>query len=91
MSRAIVSVAGCKDIDRWRTVWGRCLMEATTILCFSRTSIELLQRAYPYLAQEKFLLQPHVVDYISPSRVRVDVRAPLNIGVVGTITEAKGA
>jgi glycosyltransferase involved in cell wall biosynthesis len=87
----IRSLVGCHDIDRWRTLWGRCLDEATTVLCFSRTSIDLLRRAYPYLAPDKFVLQPHTVDYLPEVPMRLPLDEPLNIGVVGIISEAKGA
>jgi glycosyltransferase involved in cell wall biosynthesis len=85
------SLVGCDDIDRWRTLWGRCLEEATTILCFSGASMELIRRAYPNLSADKFVVRPHAVDYLPKPKLRLSLDAPLNIGVVGMIPEAKGA
>jgi glycosyltransferase involved in cell wall biosynthesis len=81
----------CKDIDRWRSTWGRCLQEATTILCFSRSSIELLHRAYPSLDPDKVELQPHGVEEFSKSEFRPDFATELHIGIVGDISAPKGA
>jgi glycosyltransferase involved in cell wall biosynthesis len=85
------SLVGCDDIDRWRAVWGKCLEEATTVLCFSRSSQELVARAYPDLSRDKFVVRPHTVDYLRSRVVQVNLQRPLHIGVVGEITEAKGA
>ena len=87
----VSSLVDCDDIDRWRALWSRCLEEATTILCFSRSSAELLRRAYPNLSPDKFVVRPHVVDYLPKQKLRLDLDIPLNIGVVGMIAEAKGA
>jgi glycosyltransferase involved in cell wall biosynthesis len=85
------SLVGCDDIDRWRAVWGKCLEEATTVLCFSRSSQELVRRAYPNLSRDKFMVRPHAVDYLRSRAVQLNLQRPLHIGVVGEITEAKGA
>jgi glycosyltransferase involved in cell wall biosynthesis len=85
------SLVGCDDIDQWRAVWGTCLEEATTILCFSHSSQALVARAYPHLSQDKFMVRPHAVDCLRSRAVQVNLQEPLHIGVVGEITEAKGA
>jgi len=81
----------CDDIDQWRAVWGKCLEAATTILCFSQSSQALVARAYPDLSRDKFVVQPHAVDYLHSRAVQLHLQRPLHIGVVGEITEAKGA
>jgi len=85
------AIAGCDDIDRWRAVWGDCLREATSVLCFSGSSRDLVARAYPNLGQDKFVVQPHVVDYLERHALPSNLHRPLHIGVVGEITKAKGA
>ncbi|MGB9859780.1 MAG: glycosyltransferase, partial [Moorellaceae bacterium] len=81
----------CRDIDLWRRAWGACLRYADRILCFSRSSVDLLRLAYPDLDEEKFEVRPHTVDYLPRRCVTLDYGSPLNIGIVGRITEHKGA
>ncbi|PYM12633.1 MAG: hypothetical protein DMD81_23460 [Candidatus Rokuibacteriota bacterium] len=88
---AVRALGGGTDIDRWRAAWGRCLEEATTVLCFSEASRALMTRAYPRLGRDKFVIRPHAVDELPRRLVHVNGEAPLHIGVVGEITEAKGA
>ncbi|WP_180371655.1 glycosyltransferase [Neomoorella thermoacetica] len=81
----------CRNITEWRNAWGICLHEADTILCFSRSSVNLLMRAYPDLDETKFEIRPHSVEYLPRRDVFLDYQTPLNIGVVGRIAEHKGA
>jgi len=86
------SLVACSDIDRWRTVWGECLADATTILCFSRSSRDLVERAYPDLRPDAWVIQPHAPSPLSPTaRAPAPLDRPLHIGVVGEITRQKGA
>lgn len=79
------------EMAPWRALWGRCLMAADEVRCFSGSTRELLLRAYPSLAPERLTVVPHKVDYV-PSRLpRFDPRAPLTIGIVGEISMQKGA
>ena len=80
-----------EDIDQWREVWGRCLVEANRILCFSRSSIDLLARAYPHLESSKITFRPHTIDEFPKTKVRLSMNGPLHIGIVGEISIAKGA
>src|SRR5439155_1022176 len=79
------------DIDRWRAAWGRCLQQATTILCFSESSRQLLVRAYPAVSRDAYVVEPHAVDDLPRRIARTNRHAPLHIGVVGEITQPKGA
>ncbi|MFC1955010.1 FkbM family methyltransferase [Chloroflexota bacterium] len=83
-------LARYKDIDEWRATWGYCLKEATRILCFSKSSVELVTRAYPDLDPAKFEVKPHNVDYLD-AKAHVRLGSRLNIGVVGNLSEHKGA
>jgi glycosyltransferase involved in cell wall biosynthesis len=85
------SLVGCDDIDRWRAAWGRCLQQATTILCFSESSRQLLVRAYPAVSRDAYVVEPHAVDDLPRRIARTNRHAPLHIGVVGEITQPKGA
>jgi glycosyltransferase involved in cell wall biosynthesis len=85
-------VVDCKDIGLWRRTWGACLRSADKIICFSNSSIPILQRAYPDLDVAKCEVRPHAVDYLTQHRLVLHHQGPLNIGIVGTInTTHKGA
>ncbi len=79
------------SIDQWRKSWGECLHEATTILCFSRASVELLRRAYPDLDGAKIKHLPHSIEDFPHRKLQGNLGPGLHIGVVGEITLAKGA
>ena len=78
-------------IAPWRAIWGRLLHTADEVHCFSQSSRSLLSRAYPALDQTRVTVIPHRVDLKWPRKPRVDAAAPLTIGVIGHITEQKGA
>jgi chaperonin cofactor prefoldin len=82
---------GHKDINSWRDAWGRCLVEATDIVCFSDSSAKLVQRAYPEIDRGKYLIRPHQIDYLADSKPVVDSESVLNIGIVGSIGPHKGS
>jgi GT2 family glycosyltransferase/glycosyltransferase involved in cell wall biosynthesis len=84
------ALAWGKDIDQWRKAWGYCLKQADTILCFSESSRNLMIKAYPYSDINKLEIKPHLVDYIK-NRTNVNLNSQLNIGVVGELSEHKGA
>jgi glycosyltransferase involved in cell wall biosynthesis len=86
-----VALSPRTEISSWRASWRRCLQAADEVRCFSRSSRDLLLRAFPYLDARRVTLVPHRIDF-APSRLpRVDPAAPLVIGVVGQISEQKGA
>ena len=80
-----------RDIDGWRAAWATVLRRANSIVGFSRSSRELLARAYPWLDSACTELRPHRVDYLPSRSVALDFAADLHIGVVGEISVAKGA
>jgi hypothetical protein len=79
------------DMNIWRRHWGEFLSNVDEILCFSRSTISLIKRAYPELDESKFRYQPHVVDYLNIRKPVIDPVGDLHIGVVGSITGNKGA
>ncbi len=78
------------SILKWRRGWSDLLKEADEIVCFSKSSQDLLQRIYS-LKNEQISIQPH--NFISPfnKKPRVNLQAPLCIGVIGTINYHKGS
>ena len=79
------------EIGPWRALWGRCLQAADEVRCFSNSTRQLLQRAYPGLDPGRISVVPHRVDY-QPARLpRLDHAAPLVVGIIGQISAQKGA
>lgn len=80
------------DIDRWRQVWGATLLAADEVLCFSQSTVDILQRAYPQVvAGGRLRVVPHQVMSL-PRRVpTVNHYAPPVLGVVGAIGLQKGS
>jgi len=78
------------DIRTWRRVWGSCLAESDVIVCFSKSSAQLIQRAYP-VDPRKIQVRHHKVDHLTDGKPRLDPSAGLHIGVVGSIGYHKGS
>jgi glycosyltransferase involved in cell wall biosynthesis len=86
-----VALSPPTEIGPWRSLWGRCLASADEIRCFSQSTHELLLRAYPSLNRDRITVVPHRVDFV-PSRLpALDHSTPLVIGIIGQISEQKGA
>ncbi len=86
-----VALSPPTEIGPWRALWGRCLAAADEVRCFSDSTRRLVRRAYPDLDAARISVVPHRVDYV-PARLPVlDHGAPLVIGVIGQISEQKGA
>ena len=79
-----------RSIEEWRRSWGELLGVADRIICFSESSRELLQRAYN-VGDEKITVRPHKNLIHFSKRPNLALERPLNIGVVGGISYAKGA
>jgi hypothetical protein len=86
-----VALSPPSDIGAWRALWGRCLLAADEVRCFSGSSRDLILRAYPSLARERITVVPHRIEFVPARQPRVDARAPLVVGIVGEISEQKGA
>jgi len=86
-----VGLSPSTRIGPWRAIWGRLLHTADEVRCFSQSSRALVLRAYPALDQTRITLIPHRVDLEWPRTPKLDASAPLTIGVIGHITEQKGA
>ncbi|MEO1198856.1 MAG: glycosyltransferase [Pseudomonadota bacterium] len=77
------------DIAEWRVAWRRILTKSTFITCFSSASRAWLERAYPE-QMCKVKIHPHKPPEPFPRHPKLALEQPLHIGVVGTITHAKG-
>jgi len=86
-----VSLSPPTEIGPWRAVWGRCLQAADEVRCFSSSTRQLLQRAYPGLDAGRISVVPHRVDYRPARLPRLDHAAPLVVGIIGQISVQKGA
>lgn len=79
------------EIGVWRASWARCLAAADEVRCFSESTRKLLLRAYPALEADRLRVVPHRIDFRPARLPRLDHAAPLVIGVIGQISEQKGA
>ena len=86
-----VNLSPPTEIGPWRAVWGRCLQAADEVRCFSDSTRQLLQRAYPGLDAGRISVMPHRVDYLPARLPRLDHAAPLVVGIIGQISAQKGA
>ncbi|WP_448588133.1 glycosyltransferase [Thermocrinis sp.] len=78
-----------RDIYKHRDEWSKVLGISDRIVCFSKSSLDLLKRAYPYLDSSKVQIKSHEVGEFR--KVNVNLNSPLRIGIVGNISnEAKG-
>ena len=86
-----VALSPPTEIGPWRALWGRCLAAADEVRCFSESTRRLLRRAYPELDAARISVVPHRVDYRPARRPVLDHSAPLVVGIIGQISEQKGA
>ena len=86
-----VALAPPSEIGTWRAMWGRALAAADELRCFSQATRAHFLKAYPALDPKRLTVVPHKPDYAPQRLPRVNPRTPLVIGVVGEITEQKGA
>ena len=78
------------DIVQWRQDWSGLLEKAAEIICFSECSARLLTRVY-HLEREHITIRPHKPLVEFPRKPKIDMQAPLSIGVVGALNYPKGA
>jgi glycosyltransferase involved in cell wall biosynthesis len=72
----------------WRKKFGD-LLDASSIVCFSQSSKDILQRAYPGLSDERFEIILHRVDWVRPVTVLKSSRT-VNIAILGHLVFHKG-
>lgn len=84
------------DIVFWRKKWPRILDKSSEIVCFSRSSKNILLKAYPAIPSDKIRIQPHTVDHLPKVTVtgqhpRSGKKDHITIGILGNINIPKGA
>ncbi|GHZ20422.1 putative glycosyltransferase protein [Vibrio cholerae] len=78
------------NIRDWRATWA-CLLNVSNIVCFSKSSEEIIKRAFFNIDDNRIKVIPHSVswfshsDYVQPPR-----REKVKIAVVGHLTIHKG-
>lgn len=86
-----VSLTSERSILAWRRIWGKLLTKADEVRCFSNSSLKLITQSYPEL-KHQLTLTPHRVENLRvPQLPQRRAGGPLRIGVVGSISEHKGA
>jgi hypothetical protein len=88
-SNAAHDWAAARDIDEWRRPFRRLFCEGTTITAFDDSAVEILGRAFE-LGRCDVRVVPHNDDYFVVEQPP-EIGAHLHIGVLGTLTAAKGA
>jgi GT2 family glycosyltransferase len=82
--------AGNVDIREWRGGWQALIDQTDQLLCFSKSSLDLVSRMYQ-LRPSQPLVRPHALEPNFTSKPNVRFDNGLHIGVVGGINHAKGA
>ncbi|WP_394998507.1 rhamnan synthesis F family protein, partial [Acinetobacter sp.] len=77
------------DIERWRSSFARLFEAADVISVFNISSIEILQKGFQ-LEPHKAIITHHSDDYFKCNKF-VLTSGQLHVGVLGTLTTAKGA
>ena len=73
----------------WREKFGTLLACCSRIVCFSQSSKEILQKAYPNLAEDKFKIMPHATDWVRTVTIN-KTSEELHIAVIGHLNIHKG-
>lgn len=87
----LAGLFAARDIDLWRQRWGDMLQVADEVVHFSRSSRELLSRAYPVVREAQWVLRPHLVTPIKGRFHYPRGKAGLRVAVVGHIGPHKGS
>ncbi|MCS7299817.1 MAG: glycosyltransferase [Spirochaetia bacterium] len=77
------------NILLWREMWYEFLTFSDSIICFSKSSQEILKKAYPEVNLNKISIIPHKIETLR--KANINSTSSLHIGIVGTIyNTAKG-
>ncbi|SFV59546.1 Glycosyltransferase [hydrothermal vent metagenome] len=80
------------DIAIWREKWGKIVTSSDKILCFSKSSKDILLKAYKDIETNKIEVIPHKAQYhLDPIELEERDDNITTIGVLGSINKAKGA
>lgn len=80
---------GKKEIIEWRNNWERFLSNCNNIICFSKSSKEILCRFYEEI-ESKIQVIPHSMDYCNFTSLNLDLNCR-NVAIIGNCSNiAKG-
>lgn len=78
------------SIEAWRGSMGTLMARADRVLCFSRSSAELVRRVFPSLSN--IVINPHFLTHFPTTEpVAPAFTSELTLGVLGNLNVAKGA
>jgi glycosyltransferase involved in cell wall biosynthesis len=88
-----LGLLGPVTIESWRQAWADVLVRADEVICFSRSSMDLVRRAFPAILPARLKHRPHQTPspIVAETYVPPALGAPLVIGIIGTIDRHKGA
>lgn len=89
--QGFVTLFSSRDITLWRSLWGAVINVSDKIVVFSKSSLELLSRAYPDIDKSRVAIKPHKVDYLRSEPIQPSYTDTLRLGIVGQIGYNKGA
>ncbi len=79
------------NVFQWRNLWIELLSISDEIRCFSKSSKEIIKKAYPSLLDEKITVVPHNMDYCKFKPIENIEKLPFHLGIVGNVsTISKG-
>jgi len=79
------------SINEWRMNWRKFLDHCDEIIAFSKSSKDILQKAFPEL-NSQVIIKPHKVEYIGKINHSVQkTHKTINIGLLGDIGPHKGS
>lgn len=76
-----------RPLEEWRERWSSFLVSAKEIRCFSQSSKNIVQYAYPNVDGERITVVPHSMEYCHFTPVAYQ-KEPFHLGIVGAITSA---
>ena len=73
------------SVNVWRDLWASFLTCVDKVICFSRSSKELILEAYPRLGEEKIFVNPHSMDWCRFTKIKQFSGAQLHVAIVGKV------
>lgn len=71
------------SLKRWQEMWFMLLCACSEVRCFSNSSKEILNEAYPMLNEKLVTIVPHDMLYCHNTRIKDIDKRPFHIGIVG--------
>ena len=85
------SLAESKDVEIWRNHWRDLLAASNEIIFFSKTTKNTFLRLYSDIDEKAMKVIPHQRDLLLNKTIEVDLEKELSIGILGSISYAKGS